>query len=239
MKIIKTVAKDIKSKLPINDLLREKIKIGYNPMETILIVDDIENNRSTLIRKLEREGYNLLSAENGIEALKLIEQNQIDLVLLDYMMPEMNGYDTLVKIKENEKWNHIQVVMLSAANDIEKIVECIEKGANDYLTKPISSILLKARLKTCLKTAKIIKNATFDESQSPIDLDNQNPAIEIKSTDNKKHDMLKSYLSDLAKEVSKAQLKIMPFLHQINILLAEKFQDQNNSIENDKTKKEK
>lgn len=208
-------------------------------METILIVDDIENNRSTLIRKLEKEGYNLLSAENGIEALKVIEQNQVDLVLLDYMMPEMNGYDTLVKIKENEKWNHIQVVMLSAANDIEKIVECIEKGADDYLTKPISSILLKARLKTCLKTAKIIKNATFDESQNPIHLENQNPGIKTNNTDQKKHDMLKSYLSDLAKEVSKAQLKIMPFLHQINILLAEKFQDQNNETENDKTKKEK
>ena len=113
-------------------------------METILIVDDIENNRSTLIRKLEKEGYNLLSAENGVEALKLIEESQVDLVLLDYMMPEMNGYDTLVKIKENEKWNHIQVVMLSAANDIEKIVECIEKGADDYLTKPISGVLLKS-----------------------------------------------------------------------------------------------
>jgi CheY-like chemotaxis protein len=110
----------------------------------LLIVDDNEDNRYTLTRRLNREGYlNLATATN--EALQVLESKPVDLVLLDIMMPEMNGYEVLEKMKGSDQLRHLPVIMISAVGEIDSVVRCIELGADDYLSKPFNPVLLRAR----------------------------------------------------------------------------------------------
>lgn len=118
----------------------------------LLVVDDNENNRYTLCRRLKREGYkNLTVAENGRQALDMLVDRQFDLVLLDIMMPEMNGYEVLERIKSDEQLREIRVLMISAAHELDSVVRCIELGADDFLPKPFDPILLKARVGASLE----------------------------------------------------------------------------------------
>jgi len=113
----------------------------------ILIVDDMEENRYTLGRRLEREGYDDLAfAENGEEALRKLRAQDFDLVLLDVMMPVMDGYETLASIKTDMTLRNVPVIMISAVDQMESVVRCIENGAEDYLTKPFNPALLRARI---------------------------------------------------------------------------------------------
>ena len=99
----------------------------------LLIVDDHKGNRFTLTTRLKRQGYNnLTEAENGQQALELLAEKKFDLVLLDIMMPVMNGYDTLERIKSDMALRDIPVIMISAADDMDSVVRCIESGAEDY-----------------------------------------------------------------------------------------------------------
>lgn len=123
--------------------------------QTILIVDDLEANRDVLQRYIERFGHNSVSCESGAKTLEILRQQSIDIVLLDYMMPEMNGYQVLLKIKENPQTRHVPVIMISAANELEKIVECIQAGAEDYLAKPFNPTLLKARLQSLINRKEL------------------------------------------------------------------------------------
>ncbi len=118
----------------------------------LLIVDDHKGNRFTLTTRLKRQGYNnLTEAENGQQALELLAEKKFDLVLLDIMMPVMNGYDTLERIKSDMALRDIPVIMISAADDMDSVVRCIESGAEDYLPKPFNSALLKARVAASLE----------------------------------------------------------------------------------------
>lgn len=117
----------------------------------ILVVDDNESNRDLLQRRLEKLGYNISTAENGHEALEMVSDKFYDLVLLDIMMPGLNGYEVLEKLKADEKVSHIPVIMISALEEIESVVKCLELGAEDYLTKPFNMVLLKARIGACLE----------------------------------------------------------------------------------------
>ena len=93
-------------------------------------------------------------AVNGRNALDMLEERQYDLILLDIMMPEMNGYDVLQYLKSNPDLRHIPVVMLSALDEMESVVRCIKMGAEDYLFKPFDRTLLKARIDASLKIRK-------------------------------------------------------------------------------------
>ncbi|MGL6284743.1 MAG: response regulator, partial [Microcoleaceae cyanobacterium] len=117
----------------------------------ILIVDDNEVNRDLLARRLERQGYLVTVAPNGSKALEMLRSQTCDLILLDIMMPLMNGYQVLEYLKKDERLRHIPVVMISAVDDIESVVRCIELGAEDYLSKPFNPVLLKARINACLE----------------------------------------------------------------------------------------
>jgi class 3 adenylate cyclase/CheY-like chemotaxis protein len=117
----------------------------------ILVVDDNESNRDLLCRRLKRQGHEATTAENGREALEKVRSHPFDLVLLDIMMPEMNGYEVLEQIKGNAELRHIPVIMISALDDMDSIVKCIEMGAEDYLCKPFNPTLLKARVSACLE----------------------------------------------------------------------------------------
>jgi two-component system, sensor histidine kinase ChiS len=125
----------------------------------LLVVDDIEANRDVLSRRLQRQGYVVATAENGREALEKLHAQSFDLVLLDILMPEMNGYEVLEHLKADESLRHIPVIMITALNELDSAVRCIEMGAEDYLPKPFNATLLKARIGACLekKRAKQIE----------------------------------------------------------------------------------
>ena len=118
---------------------------------TLLAVDDNEMNRDMLSRRLVREGHTVAVAEGGRQALEMIEANNFDLVLLDIMMPDMDGYQVLEHLKTDNASRHIPVIMLSALDEINSVVRCIEMGADDYLPKPFNPVLLRARIGACLE----------------------------------------------------------------------------------------
>jgi DNA-binding response OmpR family regulator len=118
---------------------------------TLLIVDDEEANRHLLALMLQSEGYTALTARGGQEALELLNRQPIDLVLLDIMMPEIDGYEVLRRMKADSSLRHIPVVVVSALDQTESIVRCIELGAEDYLTKPYKPLLLQARINSGLE----------------------------------------------------------------------------------------
>jgi len=118
---------------------------------SVLIVDDMEVNRSLLERRLQNNGFRLSFAENGHAALEKVRNDSIDLVLLDIMMPGIDGFQVLSTMKADEKLCHIPVIMISALNEINGVARCIEMGAEDYLSKPFNPTLLQARINACLE----------------------------------------------------------------------------------------
>lgn len=117
---------------------------------TILIVDDSEANRMILHDQVITLGHMPVLAENGLVALEKVVEFKPDLLLLDIMMPKMDGYQVLARLKSDSHMRHIPVIMVSANDEIESVVNCIEQGAMDYLVKPFSPVLLKARIKAAL-----------------------------------------------------------------------------------------
>ena len=121
----------------------------------ILVVDDEGLNCEVLSRRLQREGYEATAASSGMEAMKLLHKQSFDAVLLDFLMPEMNGMEVLQTIKKDPCLRHLPVIMLSALTELERVVRCIELGAEDFLSKPINSVLLRARLGACLEKKQL------------------------------------------------------------------------------------
>ena len=117
----------------------------------ILVVDDSRTNRSVLARRLEQQGHRVANAENGRQALDMLATQPFDLVLLDVMMPELDGYEVLAQLKASETLHDIPVIMISAVDEIDSVVKCIELGAEDYLPKPFDPVLLRARINACLE----------------------------------------------------------------------------------------
>ncbi|MBK8433589.1 MAG: response regulator [Chloroflexi bacterium] len=130
----------------------------------VLVVDDNEVNRDVLSRRLNRYGHEVETAENGRQALRMIREREYDLVLLDIMMPEMNGYQVLERIKDDPITRGLPVIVISALDDIESIVKCIQMGAEDYLPKPFNPLLLKARI-----TASLDKKRMRDREQTHLE----------------------------------------------------------------------
>lgn len=122
----------------------------------LLIVDDNEDNRYTLTRRLQRERYqNLTTAVDGQQALELLQTRSFDLVLLDVMMPGLNGYEVLERMRADTRMRHIPVIMISALDEIDSVIRCIELGAEDYLSKPFNPTLLRARVGASLEKKRL------------------------------------------------------------------------------------
>ncbi len=121
----------------------------------LLVVDDNDMNRDLLSRHLKGQGHSVTVAENGREALSMIRAHTFDVVLLDIMMPEMDGYQVLQHLKSSDAWRDIPVIMISALNEMNSVVRCIEMGAEDYLSKPFNRILLKARIGAVLEKKRL------------------------------------------------------------------------------------
>ena len=121
------------------------------PSASLLVVDDGESNRDLLSRRLDRQGFHVEVAENGRQALQMIRHKKFDLILLDLIMPEMNGYQVLEAIKADKELNSIPVIMISALDEIDSVVRCIEMGAEDYLQKPFNQVILNAKISASLE----------------------------------------------------------------------------------------
>jgi CheY-like chemotaxis protein len=139
----------------------------------LLVVDDNEMNRDVLSRRLERQGYSIALAEDGEHALSVVRTAPFDLILLDIMMPKMNGYQVLEHLKADPDLRHIPVVVISAVDELDSVVKCIELGAEDYLFKPFNPVLLKARVSACIEKKRLIdmnraSGANGDELTTPV-----------------------------------------------------------------------
>jgi adenylate cyclase len=121
----------------------------------ILVVDDDAVSRSMLSRRLEANGHRVTTARDGAEGLALVRSEDFDVVLLDVVMPAVDGYRMLEELKSEPKLRHLPVVMVTAVDDIESAVRCIELGADDYLAKPIDPVLLTARVNAGLAKKRL------------------------------------------------------------------------------------
>ena len=140
---------------------------GHFEPAVILVVDDDEANRDVLYRRLTRLGHTVKSVNGGAEALQLMSETAFDVVLLDIMMPDMDGHEVLRRIKATDGLRRIAVIMISAVNEVTSVVSCIQAGAADYLTKPFDPILLQSRVNSCLqkKRGRDRELALFEQLQ--------------------------------------------------------------------------
>lgn len=132
-------------------MTKTKPKSPLNRPATVLIVDDIEVNLNLLHILVSSLGHVPVPATNGREALSLLQQHQPDLVLLDILMPDMDGFQVLTAIRQAPQFRKLPVVVISAISEMDSIVKCIQLGADDYLTKPFNKTLLEARIQNCLE----------------------------------------------------------------------------------------
>jgi diguanylate cyclase (GGDEF)-like protein len=116
----------------------------------LLIVDDISDNRSILKRRFERRGFDVTEAESGLMAIDMIEKSPFDLVLLDVMMPGVDGMETLKRIRSQKSASALPIIMVTAKSESDNIVDALEQGANDYVTKPVDFAVALARVNTQL-----------------------------------------------------------------------------------------
>ena len=134
--------------------------------KTLLIVDDNEINRDMLSRRLKRAGYKVLLAVSGEEAIKIVRQQALDLVLLDIMMPGLSGLDTLKELREIYSQAQLPVLMATAKDESKDIVQAFELGANDYITKPIDFPVALARIQSHLNTLQAARRESIVEESS-------------------------------------------------------------------------
>ncbi len=152
------------------DLLVLKGSAGKesNNKGAVLVVDDNALNRTLLATSLEEEGYCVETAVDGRLALDRLKRNPFDVVLLDLLMPEMDGYEVLELMKADSNLRHIPVIIITALDEMESIVRCIEMGATDYLTKPFDPAILRARINASLANKRLhdLEQAHLEEIQA-------------------------------------------------------------------------
>ena len=135
----------------------------------VLVVDDSGINRRLLVTALTELGHDVRAAENGRRALEILRgDGGVDVVLLDLLMPVMDGWSTLEAIKADPRLNHLPVIMVSAVHELESVVRCIDLGATDYLPKPFSAAVLRARLRSSL-AAKRLRDGERDHFRRTTD----------------------------------------------------------------------
>ncbi len=141
------------------------------PQATILIVDDEELNRDGLARRLQRHGYEVVAAPSGREAIELLGGRRFDLVLLDIMMPGMNGLEVLKFLRRVDSLIELPIIMVTAKGESEDMVEALELGANDYVTKPLDFPVVLARIRTQLALRRAV--AQVKELEGKLDVHNR------------------------------------------------------------------
>jgi len=130
------------------------MKLRHEPGQ-MLVVDDNRVNRLLLTRALEQNGHQVANAENGKIGLEMLRAKSYDVVLLDIDMPEINGFEVLEALLEDEELRYLPVIMTSASDELDRVVKCIEMGAEDYLVKPLNPVLLRARVNASLEKKRL------------------------------------------------------------------------------------
>ena len=130
------------------------MKSSHEPGQ-MLVVDDNRVNRLLLTRALEQNGHHVSNAENGKVGLEMLRSKPFDVVLLDIDMPEMNGFEVLEALVQDEELRDLPVIMTSASDELDRVVKCIEMGAEDYLVKPLNPVLLRARVNASLEKKRL------------------------------------------------------------------------------------
>lgn len=149
---------------------------------TILVVDDDSTNRTLLSTNLEEEGYSVEMAEDGLQALEILRARPFDVVLLDLLMPKMDGFQVLERMKADSALRHIPVIVISAVDEMESVLRCIEMGATDHLPKPFDPVLLHARLNASL-AAKRLHDQELEYLQNVTRLTDAAAAVEAETFD--------------------------------------------------------
>jgi PAS domain S-box-containing protein len=157
----------------LQDAERTLHALGLNDFQAdrtsrILVVDDSATNRELVSRQLQRQGYEVLVATNGQEALQCLEDPPVDLILLDILMPEMNGYQVLMHLRQRHARQRIPVIMMSSLDEIDNVVQCIELGAEDYVAKPFNPVLLNRKISACLERDRLRQREVLYLAQSLI-----------------------------------------------------------------------
>ncbi len=134
----------------------------------VLVVDDDERNVILLTLKMEREGYDVESVSNGVEALERVRTFNPDLILMDVMMPKMNGYEVLKVLKDDEKTRYIPVIMLTGLGEVENKIQGFDVGAEDYITKPFSLREVSARVRSLLRVRALQKRIRETEKMAAL-----------------------------------------------------------------------
>ncbi len=137
--------------VPLNGMPPGGVQAESEESGLLLVVDDNEENRDVLARRLQKQGHWAVTAAGGREALDALADQPFDLVLLDIMMPDMDGYEVLSRIKSDPRTQRLPVIMISALDETDSVVRCIEMGAADYLPKPCNPTLLRARVGASLR----------------------------------------------------------------------------------------
>jgi sigma-B regulation protein RsbU (phosphoserine phosphatase) len=162
------------------------------PTGKVLAVDDDAFNLDILAKFLHKQGHVVTTAQDGLEALDVLSKASFDLVLLDVMMPNLDGFETLRRIKEQEDMLSTPVIMISALDELSSVIKCIECGAEDYLPKPYNSTLLRARVGACLERKAWVDRHLelidkLEISQKIIDVEIKNSEVQLDLLKDKYH----------------------------------------------------
>lgn len=136
--------------------LRKKIKIQPPKKGSILIVDDNQMELDLLQRRIEFDGYSATPCDHGSKVIDMLEKGSFDLVLLQIVMSEINGFEVLKLIKKSKAFPHLPIIVISPFKELDAVVRCFELGADDYLQKPFHAVIFKARVSDCIEKKKLI-----------------------------------------------------------------------------------
>ena len=136
------------------NVVKERLQRLSDTRQKILIVDDELDALTALKRALESDNYNVVEAVDGLSAIKKIKTEKPDIVLLDLMMPEIDGFEVCKRLKSDPLYKHVPIIMLTAKGEINDKIEGIEMGADDYVTKPFNLKEIRARIKMVLRRSQ-------------------------------------------------------------------------------------
>jgi DNA-binding response OmpR family regulator len=126
----------------------------------IMVVDDDKDTVTILARHLQREGFVPIEANSGAQCLKLVHENEVDVILLDLMMPEMDGFQVVKALKDNPETAEIPIIMITARDDMDARAEGMRLGVSDFLAKPVFRRQLASRVRAQLEVVETSRNAT-------------------------------------------------------------------------------
>tara|TARA_Y100000996_G_scaffold132547_1_gene100782 strand:+ start:370 stop:1914 length:1545 start_codon:yes stop_codon:yes gene_type:complete len=175
----------------------------------ILIIDDDVLNAELMLKILDKLDHEVTISHNADDALNVISSEKFDLILLDIIMPNVNGIELLQMIKKNNHYFDVPIIMLSALDDLESIVDCINLGADDYITKPIDKILLNARINSCLEK-KVYRDKEKDYLRR------------IKKEEKKSNDLLLNIMPEsIAERLKAGEVNIADRFENVSVLFAD------------------